>query len=309
MMHYAAALVVIAALAGCSGDDGTESAVSSSSAPTLPGVSSSTPEATDFSAGSIFSDIAAVDIDTRATLAAIGNLIAEDVSSTIVDMTRRIETVAAAPFLGYDLPSLPGVSTTRIIDCPEGGTVTADLSVLPAVALTFAQCGQAGAVLNGLLDAQNILYDPSGSASGDFAFSHFTRDDGITYLLLDGTIHAAVERSGDTLAAYSALINGLLEITLNEALQHYTFTEYRADFTGDALRLNGGVSIHNVPERCGGNGDYAISTTRPITLDDSGRITGGELVVNGSVFTYHGDGSVTAGSATILPSDLAQCAF
>ncbi len=186
---------------------------------------------------------------------------------------------------------------TDPIDCQGGGTVTLELSSLTSFSSIFDHCVNGSSTLNGTMTMSNVSSSVS-SVSGTFEFSNLTVVSGGASTYMDATIQMSAQISGETLSSYDITVNGTIESTAGSYISRETFSNYQMTMIDNAVSIDGTVTLSNTPEVCNTNGTYTIVTVTPITFDEEGNITGGQLTLNGNTYTFNDDKTVTYNNET-----------
>ncbi|MBN2897072.1 MAG: hypothetical protein JXK05_14410 [Campylobacterales bacterium] len=282
----AAALAFLTACGG-GGSSGGSNTASSSSAPvngstssqasSIQSVSSSSAQGTQSSSSSLTAQ--------ASTLAAAGMLVDSEFISGMLGIANAFSNTGFASNLRA-AQTIPCQSGTMNYDITTGGPN-----------ITFNQCVNDGTTINGTMSSSNFNASANGY-SGTYTFSNFTIDDTETHTFMNLSMQTNVQLSGTTLTSYDVTMNGRMEATEEGQMSRLTFTDYRAVMTNNSVSISGTFELYRDPEVCNANGTYTITTVTPITYNTNGEVTGGALNINGTVYTFNANQTVTVNGQT-----------
>lgn len=251
---------------GCGGSSGGSSNSSEASSSSVSSASSS---ASSSVAGAVPKTLVAAEI-----------LVEAGIGEQILDVINR-EGLAKAAARSKERTDVSAYA------CPDGGS--ADITDNTA---TFNQCKKDGTTLNGVIEQNE-----SGST---VQFNNFSFDDGKSFTLLDGTV--IVNSTSDTV--YTITFNGTYEHTENGMTKRMMFSNFEVSQNGNQFTFKGEFSIQNDPDDCGVNGNYEVDTPVPLTIEDDGCISAGEIKVNADTFVFDNCMVSSNGGDPVSVSDL-----
>jgi hypothetical protein len=293
------ALVVFTACGGSSGSNNdtssssqastqsSEAAQSSSEA----GSSSSTAQSSSEAASSSsIASAGSAPAKTLKSLAAASTFLSQSTTTGLVDSLSSLQGITSG---AAQLRAIPLNSCTS-------GSASLDYSAT-SITIIFDQCATGTSTMNGTMSVANAT-----ATTPSYTFTNFTMVTPENTVFFNATITASTNLSGSTLVSYDVTITGEMTVTEGSTVKRIVFTNYHANSQGNATSVNGTIEIDNTPELCNSNGTYVVSTVTPITYDNSGNITGGAINIDGDVYTFHADGTVSVNGETYRLDELQQ---
>ncbi len=203
------------------------------------------------------------------------------------------QPAAAAP---RDLP--PTVA------CEGGGNMTYSANESAGtVNISFDQCTMETETYNGEIDIKISGGSPA-AGTATVVIKHLTVTSGDETTLLNLTL--TVKNGIGTVQSYDIELTGTTEVTTSESVERATYDHFHVVSSEGSTSIDGTISISSDPDACGISGTYAFQTLEPITYDRTGRITGGKLKINGDVYTFNADGTISVNGQTYSYEDIQQ---
>jgi len=277
LFFTALVLVIFTACGGGSSSSGdTQSSSSSTQISSQTGSSSSIA-----SAGS-------APAKTLKSLAAASTFLSQSTTASLVGSLSSLQNIAS------------GSAQLRAValNTCTSGSASLDYSAT-SITITFNQCATGTSTVNGTMNVVNAT-----TTTPSYTFTNFTMTTPENTVFFNATITAATNLSESALESYDMTITGEMTVTKGSTVNRIVFTNYHASAQSNATRVDGTIEIDNTPEVCNSNGTYVIETVTPITYDNSGNITGGALTINGDVYTFHADGTVSVNAETYSLDEL-----
>jgi hypothetical protein len=220
---------------------------------------------------------------TLKSLAAANGFLSQDTTKSLIDSLSILQGIASGA---------PKLRSPVALNICTSGSASFDYTA-SAITIIFNQCAVETSTMNGTMVISNTA-----STTPTYTFTNYTMvtDEGTIYL--NATISASTTFSGSTVVSYDVTITGEMTVTEGSTVNRIVFTNYHAYAEDNAMTVNGTIEIDNDPEVCNSNGTYVVSTLSPITYDTNGNITGGSININGDVYTFHADGTVSVNGET-----------
>ena len=191
-----------------------------------------------------------------------------------------------------------------IVECPGGGTMAYEGDEgAGTLKISFDHCSMETETYNGEIDINGA----SGIGIGGtviYTIRHLTVTSGDETTFLDLTLK--VSNSVGTSQTFDIEMTGKTEVTTSESVERATYDHFHVVSSEGSTSIEGTVSLSTDPDACGVSGTYVFETLVPITYDRTGRITGGKLKINGDIYTFNADGTISVNGQTYSYEEIQQ---
>lgn len=225
---------------------------------------------------------------TVKSLAAASTFLNQSTTTGILNSLSSLQTIASP---SAQLRVIP-------LNTCTSGSASLDYSAT-SIIIIFNQCVTSDSTMNGTMSVADAM-----TSTPSYTFTNFTIVTPENTVFLNATITASTTLSGSTIESYDVTMTGEMTVTEGSSVNRIIFTSYHANSHGNTTRIDGTIEIDNTPEVCNSNGTYVVSTITPITYDNSNNITGGAININGDVYTFHDDGTVSVNGETYRLDEL-----
>jgi len=184
-------------------------------------------------------------------------------------------------------------ATTK--SCSSGGTMATDLDYnelakgILNISVDYSNCQEGPLLQNGLLKLEGNIDLKSYAVSNLVAtltnFSVTLAGDTTT---MTGVIDIPSASSSELSMVIDATVDGVID---GKKVQ-FEYHDYAVVVQGNSVEINGGFKVDYTPDSCV-DGLYDIETITPLTLTDSGDIVSGSMRVNGQLYTFNADGTIS----------------
>jgi len=233
---------------------------------------------------------------------------AAPVEITTVKQAKNAIAAASSANSGYSNINTRSISREAYTQsCAVSGSMTINVSQAASTKVssvtTMDNCDDGGGVSNGkmVMDANIDGYKTSSKIS----MQNFSQKNEQMYFVANLNIDTV---SDSQTGASDTTLNGTihLEEYIYNDVQDYGYTNFNVKQSGynSGIEINGKTSISSKNYSCV-NGTYDIKTTTPLQIGYNG-YTAGEMEINGAVYHYNNDGTVTVTLANGETSTIEQ---
>ena len=230
-------------------------------------------------------------IDTSAKAMSVARTTMSLISTTVSlsNSLSGLATLGLSPSLRASLR----VPTTQA--CSTSGTMTTDLNYAELqagvldISVSYNNCVEGPLTTDGTLSLTGNIDLATLQVSNLIAtLDNFSASmDGDT-----STMNGTIEIPMATKTELSMILNARVEGTVDGKPVVFEYTNYSLVASGDSMEINGTVLVNFTPDSCV-DGTYVIETISPLTTNSSGAITGGSIKVNGQLYTFNANGTLS----------------
>ncbi len=232
-----------------------------------------------------------IDTQEKATSVAMTTM---SLIGTTSSLTKGLSSLAT---LGLSAPSLQAkklrAPTTQ--NCSGGGSMSTNLNYAELqsgvlnISVSYDNCVESSVTTDGTLSLSGNIDLATFQVSNLTAtLDHFTVSVSGDVSMMNGTIEIPVA----TTTQISMILNATVEGTIDGKSVQFEYRNYALESSGNSMHMNGTIVVDYTPDSCV-DGTYTIETISPITTNASGAITGGSLKVNGQLYTFNANGTVS----------------
>ena len=273
-----------ALLTACGGGGGEENEGSSSSLISSEGSSAS---------GGAHSSEAAT--ESKKAIAAVVSVLSRDFLGEM--MTGLGDFTAMQPTRGVRelLPSQ---------DCEGGGTMRYSIDEKAGtMSVSFDECKMGTETSDGEIDISGLSGTQTGGAV-TYTLKRYMVTSADRTTLSNMTV--IVKNGQGSLQSSDIEMTGKMEVETKTAVVRYMFEHFHVLLDGREVSIDGRFSISADPDSCGMSGTYDYETIEPLMTDRSGRIISGKLKINGDIYTFNADGTISVNGQTYSYEEIQQ---
>ncbi len=234
-------------------------------------------------------EVLVIDTRTKATSVAKTTMSLINTTVALTDSLSGLATLGLSPTLRASLR----VPTTQA--CSTSGSMTTDLNYAELsagvlnISVSYDNCVEGPLTIDGILSLSGNI------DLATFQVSNLTATLDNFSASMDGdtsTMNGTIEIPMATKTEISMILNARVEGRIDGKSVVFEYTDYSLVASGDSKEVNGTVLVDYTPDSCV-DGTYVLETVNPLITNTSGAITGGSIKVNGQLYTFNANGTVS----------------